>query len=1080
MSNHLLIGLGGTGCSVVREFKKLLFSEWRRKGGKGECPDIFEFKDRFSGREEQVRIATLSIDSHKDDLEGQHDKWRVLGEQLSLKDSERVLISPEGLANVKANLRDYPGIEPWIARERDQMDEILKGTDEPNGCNQIRRLGRLALSNGNNLPNVLNAFNNRRAELTKGGSLDVTLHITCTLGCGTGSGTIVDIIAQLRRVLSQETGKFPIHLYVFATSSNVGDVATGNFYANQYAALQELNALRLGLYQPWDIAAKNGAKRLTINDAFEVSFIVTNATESGQGLTLSEQVNSTAEFLFQNLVRLMGNRPKRLGDAHTMQDVAQYPTDEEGSDRSTRFGSFGVKRLAIPEKEIHEKLAFTFVQQGLLRILFDNWSGRDGEGFIGAPKEFSDDGFVEKRKGKWGITYDHLNWNIDHPVEADDPYPQFLDTWQQECEQLAAEVKARYPKDSGAWISEYDLEVEQFKRNGFRGKGLDAYFAVRSEPSALVTRARKLAEAVEQDLLQGMENLSEDYQANYFPAIIRRAKAHLEAHRIKFSEELKDLPDQLNEALQHRDLNRNELQNVGIISGWLGKAENIFGAYQKATQDYHYLETLRIAAEYAVRLIEQALPEFVRLEQRAERFVLILKKLQGEHGYLVANRILEAQGSDEATEEPVQEVVYYVNAKEVNESISNLRMDADKQKAHAQALVDALRQLRRANDGFERYVDLAPEGEDGKIAGKVLHTLQGVAFPNSRGAHDQRCLSDKRFVSILGQNIVEKLFKDYGGRVAGDLETRMRKLMDVAMPAVSFDGSAMPVGHHGVSSPIFGRTVFLPECASVEKAFQEELGRLLASMTGGGHGGRRIEVELKTVPEGRNSTELVFLSVAYFFPVRMMKAVQSLHHHHGERLKAGSGIEQATFQIYTESHLPVLPSLLRPDEADRRVEALPWVLLAEQAGLVHVPASKDGDEPTLKLGELNALGRLVDSIELTAVPCTERDRVTAQELEADDALRQAGIKVPLSVICLVQHYQTKFAMRELRSLQKRVNMKLAERRTPAAKDAIKGRLDSLLDLIFVARGREEDAVFRFFSQGVEEAKKIVDTLDRAP
>jgi hypothetical protein len=1065
MDNNLFIGLGGTGCAVVREFKKLLFAEWRRKGGIGECPDLFEFKDQFSGKEEQVRIATLSIDSNKGDLEGQHDKWRVLGEQLNLKDNEKVLITPQGLGNVLGNLKEYPGIEPWVGNERSQMDKIIRGTEQPAGCNQIRRLGRLALANGNNLQNVLNAVNSRRTALTKGSSLDMALHIACTLGCGTGSGIVVDLITQLRRALSQEPGNYPIYLYVFVTSSNVGAVNTGNFYANQYAALQELNAIRLGLYKPWDISASKGQARLIVNDPFESVFIITDATESGQGLTLGEQVNSAAEFVFQKLVRLMGNIPNRLAKAHTFEDVSPYSSDEPESDRSTRFASFGVKRFAIPEQEIHEKLAYTFVEQGILRVLYDNWSGRDGQGYIDVAKPLSDDGFVETRKAKWGLTMDHLNWNVDRPDQADEPYPQFLATWQAECEQLAADVQATYPKNSEAWVAELDVEVDQFWRNGFRNKGVEAYFAVRSEANALVTRARKLAESVEQDLLQGMENLTEEYQAHHFPAIIRRAKSHLEIASKKFSQELKELTAQIEGSLEDRDRNRDELQNVGAISKAMGKHLNIFGAYQKATQDYYFLETCRIAAEHALKLIEHAIPEFGKLEDRSERFVKKLKKLREDHSHLVNNRIVEKEGLPDDFN---HEVVNYVNAKEVNESIAMLRMDVEKQKSHALALTSALRLLRRAGDGFERYNDLAPEEKDGKVGGKVATVIQEVAFPSSREAHDQKKLSDSRFVSILGQNIIEKLYKDYGGRTSGDLEAKIRKLMDVAMPAVAFDGTAMPLGHTGVPSPIFGRSVFMPECESVEPAFRTDLKRLISGMTGGGHGGVKIEVEVADVPAKRNATELVFLSVAYFFPLRMLKAVKGLHSELEKRLVGSE--EEAKFQIYGETHTPPLPSLMRPDETARRLEALPYVLLADLQKLIHVPDSVEGSEPLLVIAELSAAGRAVDPIPLEEIACTQADREMVARIREDH-----GAEIPLSLLCLIKRYQKTFRMTNLRRLQERVGSKLSEVRTPDKKAVLVAQLEAMLDQIFIACNKREDETYRYFSNAIQAAKKLVDS-----
>ncbi|MCP4216248.1 MAG: hypothetical protein GY765_16490, partial [bacterium] len=65
--NFLLIGLGGTGCAVVRKIKKKLYVEWRSRGNSGPYPEIYEFSESFSGERVDSRIATLSVDSNEKD-----------------------------------------------------------------------------------------------------------------------------------------------------------------------------------------------------------------------------------------------------------------------------------------------------------------------------------------------------------------------------------------------------------------------------------------------------------------------------------------------------------------------------------------------------------------------------------------------------------------------------------------------------------------------------------------------------------------------------------------------------------------------------------------------------------------------------------------------------------------------------------------------------------------------------------------------------------------------------------------------------------------------------------------------------
>ncbi|RXJ72874.1 hypothetical protein CS022_13585 [Veronia nyctiphanis] len=158
--NTLLIGVGGTGCEVVRELKKKLHVEWRTRGAEDkQIPDMFEFKESF-GNDFISRIATLSIDSHSDDLAGQgkREQWVSLNEDINLMGREQVLLNSSSVLDTAQNLDLYTGVSPWLRKEdeKDFLTNITVGLEPNCGCNQLRRLGRLALASGDNVDNVIN------------------------------------------------------------------------------------------------------------------------------------------------------------------------------------------------------------------------------------------------------------------------------------------------------------------------------------------------------------------------------------------------------------------------------------------------------------------------------------------------------------------------------------------------------------------------------------------------------------------------------------------------------------------------------------------------------------------------------------------------------------------------------------------------------------------------------------------------------------------------------------------------------------------------------------------------------------
>ncbi|MCP4195787.1 MAG: hypothetical protein GY762_01430, partial [Proteobacteria bacterium] len=341
-------------------------------------------------------------------------KWRVFGESLRLADKEKVIIDPSGLGKILGNVERYPGIEPWIGDEMDFVGDITRGSTEAAGCNQIRRMGRLALACGNSIENVISRIGDRLTQLSKNGEVGAEIHIACTIAAGTGSGILIDTIVQLQRYVKNQPGESSVFIHAFATAKDVGSADVGNFHANQYSALLELNALRLGLYEPWDIRASSTANRLTVplpgksnndmNDTFKSVALITDTTEGGMDVPLDNQIENTAEFIFQVAVRQMGDLPKDLRDAISFEDRKQYPADVNGGNRSNAFIGYGVQRVAIPEREIREKLAYSVGRQFLLQVIYNNWDSRYRE----TPRSFSKDGFINERRSNWQVTKKHL------------------------------------------------------------------------------------------------------------------------------------------------------------------------------------------------------------------------------------------------------------------------------------------------------------------------------------------------------------------------------------------------------------------------------------------------------------------------------------------------------------------------------------------------------------------------------------------------------------------------------------------------------------------------------------------------
>ena len=922
-NNYLLIGLGGTGCAVVRELKKRLYLESSSRGNT-EVPEVYTFEEG-TGEKIQTRIATLSIDSNANDLsgKGESNKWRVFGKTLKLEDKEKVLLNPVGIGDVLANIQRYPGITPWIKGDMDFVNDITRGTSEPAGCNQIRLMGRLALANGQNIANVKGAVADRLKALSSGRQYGAEIHIACSLAAGTGSGIVVDVIAQIQKDLRNQPGNFRIYVHGFVTDKEVGDIDTGNFYANQYAALTELNAFHLANYQPWDITSIDEPRRLSVPCAgdfgseyiagtYKSVALITDTTEGGATVPLSDQIENVAEFIFQLSVRQMGNLPYELRYALTTQDHSQYPADEIGGDRSTAFISYGVNRVAIPENEIREKLVYSFSRQFVLRVLYNHWD----ELYTDTPRRFVKDGFVDKRRGLWGISRDHLSLNLVEEINGQPVFYMYKTDWSERLTHLMNRVQ-----DNGddfnsriSWLKDFDRGTEEFWNKGFRSRGysggVEDYFRVRHEASEMTQRASEMRSIVERDLLKGVEDLDSEYVLHHLPDAIDFLIERIKADRVYFGKRSTEVDDLIKEADRQRELIRIEYLQVGRFR-LANKHIRLLNTYRQSTIDYYYGRTIRLAYDYGQEFCLVLINQLQSLHRDVDQFSANLKKLSASLKVEVDARI-----TDVSQDNNRDEVEYRVDANFVNETIrTRFVNDEEVQEQHVTEAMQAFKELRGDRLEFLAYTEKMP-GDEGaqSVDRSLVDELYRICEKNAYKAHQKLVQNDKSFKGIFEQNIVEKLYNDYDGHVEGELEAWLRQLIDRSMPMASFSANER-MASNIASGPVLTRCVFIPKCQSVPEEFQQALHEKIQNINHNKGRFSQAETGVYSVPEDLNPSEVVVMSVAFFFSARIAKVTHGLYEKYQQRLadfKPKSREKNRGYvEVHTESHNPELPSLMK-------------------------------------------------------------------------------------------------------------------------------------------------------------------------
>ncbi len=185
MTNHLIIGLGGTGGKIILSLRKLIYQNMRQ-----EDPS-------------NVNLRYLYVDTDKHLMLPDSQAWKILGRSVQLPDRGLMYMSGMNLKTLVDNLHAHPNMQPWLGSRKD-WEDILNNADAANlQGGQKRRLGRFLFAGAaseflqrvGGMVNELQESESAQVRRSK----QITFHVCCGLAGGTGSGCICDVVTQIRK-----------------------------------------------------------------------------------------------------------------------------------------------------------------------------------------------------------------------------------------------------------------------------------------------------------------------------------------------------------------------------------------------------------------------------------------------------------------------------------------------------------------------------------------------------------------------------------------------------------------------------------------------------------------------------------------------------------------------------------------------------------------------------------------------------------------------------------------------------------------------------------------------------------------
>ena len=918
MANHLVIGLGGTGGRIVRSFRKKIYETFRSEDADG------------------VNIRYLYIDSSDELMKQDDPDWKVLGRSVQLKKESQLLIKGMSLDTVLNDLSSYPGISPWLG-DREQFRSILGTIGAENIFGgQKRRLGRFlfackAAEFRQRVQGQVNA-------LQLGGMTATTFHVCCGLAGGTGSGSVVDVVSQLRAMYPHEGCRIIIYAFLPEEYPDPNK-AKENYHANGYAALLELNALAVGAWRPHDVSAVNPG-RLQAQSPFDCCYLFSDVNEADQRVDVVQDLwDIVANFLFQKIVAARHFNWQSLDRQEKYENCEEGVEAEKSSDkgrpeRCRLFFGFGIKQIAYPEEEIREYLTYSLARQASLQLRYNNLN--DTQGFL---DEAVNRGYAERVKQdatrqRWKMTDEHITLSLGIlPDEIGSrQWKPIGEYWETLLPNLKAHVKEN-TKDRKSWNDALKRLCATAFGENYRSLGVQKFYETKQRDMG--DQVREIRRLLEEDLFEEWRNGSMSMYD--IGRLLEALGEDLDGRKTGLDPKVERAKENLTQFEGLVSANDKEWAKVGLLTEAFGKYDRLFEAQGNHLRDVYAVRTRIAGMEFAKRLLDALGSEILNLSNEVSECAQSLAECAKEFDERMKRRC-----SDEGGDDLTRVVVRFYKPQVVKDFEKKLRLDEGMQKKQTAAVRQRLAELL----GDDRRFGLFRK----KLArGVLLEELEQVCDSSATQAHEDLAGRDKSLARVLNVSIIERLYREYSGNPEA-LRSYAEKVVGNAKTFLPLDISEVNRKSPGVpktdKTQVTYFSVLMPESSGYEE-FAAQLGQELIGATGFG-GGRDV------VSNPAKKDEITLVCVRNVLPARYSKAVAMLKRKYDARMAQVRGTAHA-LELHGESDGSQLPSLFVKSVSAEDVR--PYVFIAQAMGLIRELEDPETELKSIYLVTKNERGR---------------------------------------------------------------------------------------------------------------------------
>lgn len=895
-TNHILVGLGGTGGKILKAFKMRMFEEFPEETERRKQP-----------------VALLYVDSTDEMMGIGRPDFRVMGLDASFRQNEFLYIKDVDVEKILDNINNYPSVKGIV----DNVSAVKTAIGSlGQAAGQKRRAGRLLFAA--NAVAYVNALKDAygRCEKVSNNANKTTFHIFAGLCGGTGSGAVIDAIVQTRKAFPEAV----ISVYAMIPEMNLpqSNIDQGRYYQNGYAALNELNALQSNRFFPHDVTGAGQEARLFSDKVKGVAdglTLYSNVNENGLTInSLTELPKIVSDYVYAR-VFLINSEDEVNGDMlraysfENMDDFALEYDECANADangripiaRTKKINSFGIKRVMYPELRVLKHITYTVGESVLYQFKYNNW--RENLGYVNeeANKDYRDEYFNDTNLAKWKLDTKHLTYEI-KILGSDKDYPKFSDYWHDKAIGYLDEAK-----QASNSLSELEDIMSDFYAKQFRGVGVEEYY--KGKERAIPDIAKEVRRIIEHELF-------EKWKVGDISIVELQKVSRLLIERV--TEIRKDLDGKLEKEHEEyevicndRDANMSNWAHKGFLNKKVfGGDTNALSNHQEILTDLFSCKTSIVALGFAKKLAARLFVEVGKLDADISAFGQKINDSIDE-----TERLVAAQRKVNKGLEDMKGAIIEVSEEEV---MTGFEADLKIDKIDMPNVARQLREAILPQTEFTSFGNLAQEISVDNVCKAFDLKLAKIV----KTKHDERAESDKK---VLGLNILTQLQQ----KLTTDEQIQRFALEIVKQSGVFLklnndqmqlhvrnnEGNLSPTNPASINKKTILVSIPSPDDNEGLKAFADKLESAFMNSFSQGNSQCSVKVNRKSP----RKDELTIITVAYCFPMRCISWLSSYKEKYERFLNTGNPNTDASNAIllHSESNGKSLPSLFVVENADQ-------------------------------------------------------------------------------------------------------------------------------------------------------------------